>query len=350
MTDYHPPLRLRLSGSALTANWSWLAQRSGSAACGAAIKADGYGLGAVEVARRLRAVGCRDFFVATWAEALALADAGQGNGVSVLHGVREEDLAIALALPMVRPVLNTAGQVARWKAASPGRSCDLMVDTGMSRLGLSTEELLSDLTQGLNIDTVMSHLASADDKASQLNLLQLQRFEAIAASVPARRYSLANSAGICLGSEYHFDLTRPGLALYGGMPTVDAALGIGQVVFPETQILQRRMVRAGQSVGYNATWTASADTSVVIANLGYADGYLRGFSGMGKAKFGDWQLPVIGRVSMDLIAFAVPSHCPAGEGDWLTIEYDLAVASRQSGLSPYELLTGLGDRFARDWF
>jgi alanine racemase len=349
MTDHIAPLRLRLSADALLHNWRWLAARSGRAACGAAVKADGYGLGAVEVVRRLRGAGCRDFFVATWAEAAILADAGQDDGVAVLHGVREEDMPLAMALPSVRPVLNTAMQVRRWRTAAAERACDIMIDTGMNRLGLSAEDAGSGLLDGLRIDTVMSHLACADDVVSPMNASQLTAFSDVTRTVAARRYSLANSAGVCLGSDYVFDLTRPGLALYGGVPRAEAAGAIRQVVMPEAQILQLRNIPSGASVGYNATWRAPEDSTAAIINLGYADGYLRSFSDRGWATFGDWRLPVIGRVSMDLVALAVPSGCLVGEGDWLAIDYDLAIASTQSGLSPYELLTGLGRRFDRFW-
>jgi alanine racemase len=352
MTQHQPgipsPLRLRFDGNALIHNWRWLAGQGGAATCGAAVKADGYGLGAKEVVRRLRTVGCCDFFVATWAEAAALAAAGQGAGVAVLHGVRAEDMPLALALPAVRPVLNTAQQVLRWRAAAPARACDIMVDTGMNRLGLSAEEATSGLLDGLFIDTLMSHLVSADEDSDQ-NATQLAAFRSLAAVVPARRISLANSAGICLGGDYAFGLTRPGLALYGAVPRREALGHVRQVVFPEAQVLQRRRVAAGGSVGYNATWRAAADTDVVIANLGYADGYLRAFSGRGGAVFGGHALSGIGRVSMDLTAWAVPPGCTIAEGDWLAIDFDLATASTNSGLSPYELLTSLSRRYDRIW-
>jgi alanine racemase len=168
----------------------------------------------------------------------------------------------------------------------------------------------------------------------------------MAEQTAARRLSLANSAGIALGPDYAFDLTRPGLALYGGVPRPELAGTIVQVAHPEAQVLQRRTVRAGETVGYNATWTAPADTEVAILNYGYADGYFRGFSGRGAALFGDTALPLLGRVSMDLIAIDVTGHDVA-EGDWLTIDFDLPRAAAQSGMSQYELLTGLGDRFER---
>jgi alanine racemase len=336
------PLRLRRDADALVANWRALARMSGTAACGAAIKADGYGLGATWVAETLAAAGCRDFFVATWSEAAALAPLGLPS-LSVFHGVRDEDMELAL-WGIATPVLNTVKQAARWRSAG-GSACHIMLDTGMNRLGLGEDDLAADALEGLAIDTLMSHLASADEDSAQSSE-QHGRFVAMADKVAARRLSLANSAGIALGPDYAFDLTRPGLALYGGVPRPELAGVIAQVAFPEAQVLQRRTVLAGEAVGYNATWVAPADTEVAILNYGYADGYFRGFSGRGAALLGDAVLPLIGRVSMDLIAVDVTGHDVA-EGDWLTIDFDLQRAAAASGMSQYELLTGVGSRFDR---
>ncbi len=337
------PLRLRLDSAALVSNWAWLSRLSGFAACGAAVKADGYGLGARAVVARLAAAGCRDFFVATWAEAEALGSLPEGASLCVLHGVRVEDMAAALASP-ARPTLNTLEQVSRWR--DTGRPCDVMVDTGMNRLGLSSRDILDGAVNGLEIDTLMSHLASADQDVSQ-NEAQCIAFSALAGKTSALRMSLANSAGIYLGEHYAFDLTRPGIALYGGIPRPDAASQIKQVVHLDAQVLQRRRIEAGDKVGYNATYTAEWPEELAILNLGYADGYLRSFSGRGSA--GQGRFPVVGRVSMDLIAINVDADPAVSEGDWIEIDYDLAAASAKSGLSPYELITGLGDRFDRLW-
>ena len=338
------PTRLLLDGDALAANWCTLDRLSGAAACGAAIKADGYGLGAGEVARRLATAGTRDFFVATWAEAEALAPLGLS--VSVLHGVRGEDMPAALA-SQARPVLNSVAQVARWRAAGGGE-CDVMLDTGMNRLGLSEDEVADGACDDLTIDTVMSHLACADQDHA-MNGRQRDAFIAMGAKIPAERRSLANSAGIALGPAYAFDVTRPGLALYGGVPRAELAPSIRQVVTPQAAILQRRRVPMGGTVGYNATWTAYAETEVAIVNIGYADGYWRGFSSSGMARAGDAVLPVIGRVSMDLVALDVGAAPELQEGDWITLNYALPEAAAMSGMSQYELLTGLGVRAERVW-
>jgi alanine racemase len=340
----HNALRLRLDTDALIANWRWL-QRQGGAAAGAAVKANGYGLGAREVVERLAAAGCRDFFVSTWAEAEALGTLPEDARLAVLHGVGPEDMAAALASPAV-PVLNTAEQVERWKSAAPGRECDVMVDTGMNRLGLRMEEVAA--LDGLTVGTLMSHLACADED-SAMNAVQLDRFRAVRDAAKARRYSLANSAGVCLGADYGFDLTRPGLALYGGVPRAEADGNIRQVATPEAEVIQRRTVKRGESVGYGATWTAPVETEIAVVNLGYADGYLRCFAGKGSARAGEAVLPLVGRVSMDLVAVDCSAAPELAEGEWVTMDYDLAAASTATGLSQYELLTGLSERFERTW-
>jgi alanine racemase len=333
------PLRLRLDAAALLANWQFMDRLSGTAACGAAIKADGYGLGANGVASRLAAAGCRDFFVATWREAEALAPLGLT--VSVLHGLRADDMTVATT-GIARPVLCSDLQVARWREAGGG-PCDVMVDTGINRLGVSPAAVRDGLLAGLQIETLVSHLACADED-SPMNERQRVLFAGLAGTTDAKRMSLANSAGVALGRGFHFDLVRPGIALYGGAVRPELA-GIRQVAGPEAQILQRRLVRAGETVGYNATWTAPVDTAVAILNIGYADGYFRGFSNRGAA--GD--LPVIGRVSMDLTAINVSAQPDLAEGDWVALDFALPQAAAQSGMSQYELLTSLGARFDRVW-
>lgn len=340
----HHPLRLTIDRTAIQENWRWLQDRAGVAA-GAAVKADGYGLGARESAHALYQAGCRDFFVSTWAEAEALGPLPVGANIVVLHGVGPKDVDAALSFP-ARPCLSTPEQVARWKEIGGGRPCDVMIDTGMNRLGLRPTEigLLSDI----DIDTLHSHLACADEN-SAMNAIQLERFLAVVSAVSARRYALANSAGICLGGDFSFDLVRPGLSIYGGIPREEAEGNIRSVVRVDAQIVQRRTIPAGESCGYGATFVAEADTEAAILNIGYADGYLRSFSSTGSAFAGEFALPVLGRVSMDLVAVGVDTAPRLREGDWVEIDYDLPSASRQSGLSQYELLTILGSRFERHW-
>ena len=340
----HHPLRLMIDRSAIQSNWRWLQDLAGVPA-GAAVKADGYGLGARETVETLVEAGCRDFFVSTWAEADALGNLPDGISVVVLHGVGPDDAEAALR-STARPCLNTIGQVARWKEIAPGRACDVMIDTGMNRLGLRPTEI--GVLDGLVIDTLHSHLACADEN-SAMNGMQLERFRAVASAVPAGRYSMANSAGIGLGRDYSFDLVRPGISLYGGIQRREFEESIRQAARVEAQVVQRRRIPAGESCGYGATFIAKEDTEAAILNIGYADGYLRGFSSTGSAFAGEYSLPVLGRVSMDLIAVGCDAAPSLSEGDWVEIDYDLPSASKQSGLSQYELLTTLGSRFERRW-
>jgi alanine racemase len=339
-------MRLVLDGGALAANWRALDRLSGSAATGAAVKADGYGLGAAEVVRRLTAAGCRDFFVAHWGEAQALAGLVDPARLAVLHGIAPGEEAVARA-GLAVPVLNSAEQIARWREAGGGR-CHVMIDTGMSRLGLDWREDLAVLTAGLDIDLCMSHLASADETSAQ-NAEQLQRFEQVRQGVKAARYSLANSAGIALGSGYHFDCTRPGLALYGGVPCAMLAEHIRPVMRLETRILQLRHIRAGDSIGYGATFVAQRDMRTATLALGYADGFKRALSSIGAFRHGDAPLPILGRVSMDLTCIELSAAPELGEGDWISADLTLPDVQAATGISQYEWLTQIGRRFDRIW-
>ena len=341
-----PPLKLGLDGAALISNWKWLAAQSGAADCGAAVKADAYGVGAREVVARLSAAGCQQFFVAHWGEAAAIADLVPPNQIAVLNGLDADDPTDVLRIGAL-PVLNTPLQIARWKAAGGGQ-CHVMLDSGINRLGIGVEQISSDLFDGLQIDILLSHLASADEDVPQ-NAEQMALFEEMAASVPAKRKSLANSAGIMLGAKYHFDLTRPGLGLYGGIARPEMAGSIRPVVKPQASVLQVRKLPTGSPVGYNATYETAAPTRVATLAIGYADGYWRGFSGKGKVQFQGKTLSVLGRISMDLVTVDA-TICPAlTEGDWVDVEYDLFGSSVLTGLSQYELLTGLANRAERAW-
>ena len=338
------PSRLVLDGEALAWNWRWLRERGGAAACGACVKADGYGLGAVEVSARLVAAGCRDLFVSGWAEAAAL-PRHEGVALSVFHGVQPGEEAFAAA-HWARPVLCSAGQVARWRGT--GRPCDVMVDTGMNRLGVSVEEVRGGLLDGLAIETLMSHLSSADQD-TPTNTRQRGALGALVGRTTARRLSLANSAAIALGPGYAFDLTRPGLSLYGGRPRAESA-PIRSVVAIEARVVQRRTVHAGEAVGYNGLWRATEDTPVAVVNLGYADGCPRTLTNRGRAVGPSGErLPVVGRVSMDLLALDASAAPSLTDGDWVRLDFDLVTAARASGQSQYELLTGLGLRYDRIW-
>ncbi|MCM8557211.1 alanine racemase [Sphingomicrobium sediminis] len=342
----HRPLKLIVHAEALRHNWRALRDAAG-VETGAAIKADGYGLGARPVMETLFDEGARDFFVATWNEAEQLGALPEGARLGVFHGVGPDDGAAAASSP-ARPVLNSVMQVQRWRAIAPDRPCDVMVETGMNRLGVGMDELGE--LDGLRIDTLHSHMACADEPEHPLNAQQLSRFREAKAQVAARRYSLANSAAICLGEDYAFDLVRPGIALYGGIPVAAMAGMIEPVVEVQAQVLQLRLLKAGDAIGYNATFTADRDTPVAILNLGYADGFPRNMSGKGHARIAGRKLPLLGRVSMDLVAVDVThANTDLREGDWMRVDYDVCSIAREAGISQYEALTGLGDRFERVW-
>ncbi|WP_295531461.1 alanine racemase [Novosphingobium sp. Chol11] len=339
------PLRLRLDRDALAANWRTLDRLSGPAAAGAAVKANAYGLGTAHVVPVLAAAGCRNWFVAHWQEVPELLRHVPPAQVAVLHGPgTDADAAYARAAG-VRPVLNSMPQVQRWLSAGGG-PCDLMVDTGINRLGLAMSELGDPAIGLLEIDCCMSHLASADEQSTQ-NSLQLARFGEVVQGVTAKRYSLANSAGIGLGADFHFALTRPGIALYGGVPTSALAGRIAQVARPQASVLQVRSLAAGEQVGYNATFTASRPMRVGVVAMGYADGFLRCWAGKDVFLWQGERLPVLGRISMDMTVVDLSRAHDCGEGDWLMLDYTLPEAAAESGLSQYELLTLLGIRFAR---
>ncbi|AXU19777.1 alanine racemase [Novosphingobium sp. THN1] len=340
-----PTLRLGFDAEALAANWRALDALSGRARAGAAVKADAYGVGAARVVPVLAAAGCDTFFVAHWTEAAEILPLVPAASIAVLHGpltCEESEFARATG---VRPVINSMEQARRWSSGGGG-PCHLMVDTGMNRLGVPPDCLGDPAIGALQIDLCMSHLASADEDVPQ-NESQLRLFDAVRRSIPARRYSLANSAGIALGEAFHADLTRPGLALYGGIARSELVPHIRPVVRPEAALLQTRTLQAGDQVGYNALFTADRAMRIGIISLGYADGYLRCWSGIGTFLWQGRKAQVLGRVSMDLTIVDLAEMPDCHEGDWLTADYRLSDAAAQSGLSQYELLTLMGKRFSR---
>jgi len=342
-----PPrsLRLRLDPEALAGNWRTLDRLSGTASAGAAVKADAYGIGVARVVPVLREAGCRTFYVAHWSEVADMLDHAPASEIVVLHGPTfPEDVAYALATG-VRPVINSLHQARLWLDAGGGE-CDLMLDTGINRLGLAPADGGDPLVARLQVQTVMSHLASADEDSAQ-NERQRLLFDELAPHVPHRRRSLANSAGIALGPAYAYDQTRPGLALYGGVPRDELAAEIRQVAHPQAAVLQLRDLSPGDSVGYNATFTAQRPMRAATVSLGYADGFLRCWAGRGALRLGEELLPLLGRVSMDMVVVDASAAPGLREGDWLDVPYHLPQAAERCGLSQYELLTTLGRRFQR---
>lgn len=342
-----PTLRLTIAEEALANNWRALDQLSGKAKAGAAIKANCYGLGIDTCLPVLRDAGAEQFFVAHWSEVGAAIRHVPGNSISVLHGpLTQEDAAYARATGAV-PVINSISQAMLWNE-SGGGVCDVMVDTGINRLGISPDQLAETDIGALNVRVLMSHLACADEDTS-MNAQQLRAFTSAAGELDHQMLSLANSAGIALGQDYAFDLTRPGLSLYGGIARAELSDVIAQVAFVEAAIIQVRTVEAGDSIGYNAQFTANDTMRIGTVSLGYADGFLRAWGNVdGRSgshlRHGDKALPILGKVSMDMIVVDLSSAPDLREGDWLSVPYSLPDAAQQTSLSQYELLTVLGHR------
>lgn len=365
--------RLTIDLGALAANYRDLAKRSAPARTAGVVKADAYGLGAAQVAPALAAAGCRQFFVAVPQEGVALRRIARDAEIFVLGSVFEEALGTFLEARLV-PVLSSTTQIALWTRflATHGtrRPCAIHVDTGMNRLGLTIEEALAFADRNASDHAVtpivvMSHLACADEAAHPLNRRQLESFQRVAARFEGSDSSLSNSAGILLGDDYHFSLTRPGIALYGGNPLVGAANPMRPVVRAEARIVQMREAKAGETVSYGATTTLQRDTRIAVAGTGYADGLPRAASGSGvplrqalhaggAGAVGGTRVPILGRVTMDLTLFDVTDlpDSTVEEGDWIelfgdTIPIDEAAAA--AGTVSYEMLTRLGRRATRTY-
>lgn len=340
-----PPatLRLGIDRDALAGNWRALDRLSGNASAGAAVKADCYGLGVATCVPVLRDAGCTTFFVAHWSEVAGVIAHVPAHQVAVLHGVSSDDECAYARSTGAVPVICSLEQAARWQAGGGGR-CHLMVDTGINRLGIAPGEAGDAAVRALDIDIVMSHLACADEDASPMNLRQREAFAAVRAAIPHRRASLANSAGIGLGPAYAFDLTRPGLALYGGIAHPALAGEIRQVATVQAAILQTRNLAAGDSVGYNATFTAPAPMRTGTVSVGYADGFGRSRGPGNALSHQGRRLPILGKVSMDMVVVDLSQAPDLNAGDWLDVPWALDIAAQQTGLSPYEILTMIGQR------
>lgn len=337
---------LTIDLQAIAANWRAL---DAMTACetAAVVKADGYGLGAGPVAKALAEVGARRFFVAVAEEGAALRAAlGPGPEINVFSGHMEGDAALLRDAELV-PMLNSAEQIARHRAALPDAPYGVQLDSGMNRLGMEPADwaALRGEAEAGTITLVMSHLACADEPEHAANAAQLRTFREMTAGVAVPR-SLSATGGILMGPDYHFDLTRPGVGLYGGLPFADAT----PVVRLSLPVIQVRDLERGESVGYGASHIARHKTRIATVSGGYADGLIRAMGGIGALYAGDMACPLAGRVSMDLLTVdvthldAVPDHldilCPAQGVD------DLAEAAGTIG---YEILTSLGPRYARHY-
>ncbi|NCO03615.1 MAG: alanine racemase [Alphaproteobacteria bacterium] len=327
------------------------------------IKANAYGLGAIQVFDRLITIGCPQFFVATLDEALALRDHHHNANIAVLGGLFT-GAENTYAAHNITPVLNTPQDIQTWAAMAKSVQRKLPAfihfDTGMNRLGLSADEakaLIDDqsILEGIDVQAIMSHFACADDHTHALTQSQADQFAAISAHFPTIKKSLANSSGLFLDKAYHYDMARPGYALYGGNPTPHLNNPMKPVAHLKTRVLQIRVCKKGESIGYGASYGFDKDTRTATVALGYADGFLRSHSSYphkpnAKLFFEDTPCDVIGRVSMDLVTVDI-SHIPQlKQGDWLEVlgfNQGVDDLAETSGTIGYEILTSLGARYKR---
>lgn len=335
---------LQIDIEAIVANWKALAAKAPGARAAAVVKADGYGLGADRVAPALYRAGARDFFVALAKEGHALRPhLPEDARINVLSGHMEgQDLTGLI------PVLNSPEQFFRDRAMRPGQPFAIQLDSGMNRLGMEAAEWAQLRSEALAAgpDFIMSHLACADEPDHPANAAQLAAFRAMTDDCNVPR-SLAATGGILLGPDYHFDLVRPGVGLYGGMPFADAR----QVVRLSLPVIQTRIVQPDEFVGYGATWTADAPRRIATVAAGYADGILRALSSSGASLYADGvACPIVGRVSMDLITADVtdlggnPAHL-----DLICAQQPIDRVAEFAGTIGYEILTALRQRYQRTY-
>jgi alanine racemase len=358
--SYNPlaPSRLTIYTKALAENYTFLKSLTDADVAGV-IKADAYGTGAKQAYKSLHQAGAREFFVATPEEGIAL-EAHEDSSVYILGGVykgAEKDFANNGIIP----VLNSIEQIERWARTASTLNKKLPallhIDTAMNRLGLEDSDIekLSqkpDLLNTLDLRAIMTHFACSDEADHPLNHIQAQRFNRVANNFPGIRHSLCNSSGIFRDKGWHYDLLRPGYALYGGNPTPENNNPMRRVVDWSVQILQIRLGKTGESAGYNPTSRFEKDTVLATVSIGYADGFLR--SGSNKACF-YWNgqaCPIVGRVSMDLIIVdisKVEGMMPQA-GDWLEIlgpNQSVDQLAQSCGTIGYEVLTSLRHRAER---
>ncbi|HXZ46670.1 MAG TPA: alanine racemase [Pseudolabrys sp.] len=357
---------LTINLSAIAANWDTLSRRTMPAECAAVIKADGYGCGIKPVARALARAGCKTFFVADLAEAARVRSVAPEIAIYVLNGLPPGTTA-AFADLHARPVIGSLVELAEWDAfcsANQWRGgAALHVDTGMNRLGISPDEAaaLAPRIRAENhgITLLMSHLACAEQPSHPLNQRQSQLFREVRLLYRGIPGSLANSSGIFLGNAAHCDMVRPGAALFGVNPTPGQSNPMRPVVELRARVVQVRTVPKGETIGYNAVWTAKHATRIAVVSVGYADGYPRAASATDAAPGADaivahTRCPLAGRVSMDLLAIdisALPDHS-VRRGDLVTLiggDVGVDALAAAAGTIGYEVLVNLGQRFHRSY-
>ena len=351
---------LTIDLDAIADNYRLLRDRSQGVEIAAVVKADAYGLGVEMVAPVLSDVGCRCFFVATLEEGIELRGILDTGDVHVLNGPLPGQSAAFTDHKLV-PVLNSINQIEEWnghcRIQEEKLKADLHVDTGMSRLGMDDRErrhleTTPSLLEDLALDIVISHLACSDESEHPKNEQQLEKFVTYIGKFGGRRASLAASCGFFLPPEFHFQVVRAGIALFGALPVSDKPNPMAQVVRLQGKIMQVRSVDTPQTVGYGATHTIAGPGKIATVAVGYADGYPRSLSNSGTAFIGDYEVPIVGRVSMDLTTFDV-SDIPDGIArpgvmvDLIGPHNSIDQLAKQSGTIDYEILTNLGKRYHR---
>ncbi|WP_458790852.1 alanine racemase [Yoonia sp. MH D7] len=329
---------------AIITNWRALDKMTTSETA-AVVKADGYGLGVGTVARALAKAGARKFFVAVAEEGAAVRQAlGEGPEISVFSGHMSGDTDMIGDLGLT-PMLNSIDQISRHFEALPGAPFGLQLDTGMNRLGMEWDEwgAIAEIALAQRPSLVMSHLACADEPDHPMNAYQLNVFRQMTDGISVPR-SLSATGGILLGRDYHFDVTRPGIGLYGGMPFADAR----NVVQMDLPVVQIRSLDAGEVVGYANAWQATRPSRIATLSTGYADGLLRAMSDKATLFYGNEPCPLVGRVSMDLITVDVTDL--SEEPHALTLlgpHQSVDQLAQAAGTIGYEILTSLGPRYSR---
>jgi alanine racemase len=341
--------RLTIDLGALARNYRTLCEAAAPADCAAVVKADGYGLGAGAVAARLAREGCTTFFVATIAEGIALRDVIDTPEIYLLDGVNEIEAPRAADYDLV-PVVNSIEQLDAWRPYR-SRPIAVHVDTGMNRLGFAVDEAQAARFDGFDVALLMTHLACADEPDNPRNPLQLERFAAVRARFAGVATSIGNSAGTLLGPAYRGDVCRAGIALYGGNPFLAGVNPLSAVATLEARILQLRWVPPNEPVGYGATGSADTRRLVAVVGAGYADGVPRALSGHGYVAVVGAGVPIIGRVSMDLITVDVTGVADAvAVDDWVELlgpQVPVDDVAELAGTNSYEVLTRLGSRSER---
>lgn len=335
---------LTIDLDALRANWSAL-RDMGKAEAAAVVKADGYGLGADKVALALASEGARRFFVASAEEGAILRRAlGSGPQICVFSGHMDGDTPLIRDAALV-PMINCIDQMLRHVEALPGHGFGLQLDTGLNRLGMEEAEwrALRDIALAQKPVVVMSHLACADEPDHPMNAQQLRAFRDMTDGIEAPR-SLSATGGVLLGPEYHFDITRPGIGLYGGLPFVDAR----PVATLEIPVIQTRAVQPGESVGYGNAWVAERPSVIATIAAGYADGVLRGMAPEAWVWADETRCKVVGRISMDMIGVDVTDAADLpGHLELLGRHQSVDTLAGWAGSIGYEILTSLGARYTR---